>query len=145
MRYPPRFAHLLTDAVLISRLAPSYAEAHQVDDEEARLTLTTALRSELRDDLLASTWTAIRTRAPKFKEETSLDKVATSLGDRPTRPGRVKQGNAAWSAFWIVVGLNAGTASDSARSALESEAGQAKVREGMVEVGRFLADELARS
>jgi hypothetical protein len=145
MRYPTRLPHLLTDAVLIARLAPSYEKAHNVDLEEAQLCLGTALRTELRDDLLEATWNAVRDRTPRFKEETSLDKIATSIGDRPQRPGRVQPTDARWSAFWILVDLRAGTASDAARHALESEAGQAKVREGLAEAGRFLASELARS
>ena len=145
MRFPPRFAHLVTEPVLTARLAPSYAKAHNVDLEEARICLTTALHGDLRDDLLEATWAAVRTRAPRFTEDTALEKIAASLGKRPDRPGRVKEADARWSAFWILVDLRAGTASDTARSVLESEAGQAKVREGLADAGRFLADELARS
>jgi hypothetical protein len=145
MRFPPRLSHLVTDSVLIARLAPSYAKAHNVDLEEARISLTTALHSDLRDDLLEATWTAVRDRAPRFTEETALEKIASSLGKRPNRQGNVKESDARWSAFWILVDLRAGTASDTARSVLESPAGQAKVREGLADAGRFLADELARS
>ena len=35
MRYPARLAHLATRAVVVAKLAPTFAEAHHIDHEEA--------------------------------------------------------------------------------------------------------------
>ena len=53
MRYPPRLAHLATRAVVVAKLAPTYAAAHSIDDEEARVRLEASLSGSLLEDLLA--------------------------------------------------------------------------------------------
>jgi hypothetical protein len=35
MRFPNRFPHLATRAVVTAKLFPTYASSHQVDDDEA--------------------------------------------------------------------------------------------------------------
>ena len=52
--------------------------------------------------------------------------------------------NPAFSAFLLVIDLEAGMASDAARKVLESPQGTAMKQQGLIEAGRFLADELAR-
>lgn len=146
MRYPPRLSHLCTRPVLVSKLVPTYALAHHLDDEEARLRLDRALTGALREDLLAATWDALVGGTKRLKEEGLLEKVAKSLQDRPERPGRVvdTEKNPAWSAFLILTDVHAGTASDAARRVLESAEGQKMAKMGLDEVGKFLAKELTR-
>ncbi len=146
VRYPPRLGHLATQAVLIAKLTPSYALAHRVDDDEAASVLSQALGGTLRDDLLESCWKSmfVGTAARQPREDALLEKVARSLKDAPLRPGRAKEADAALSAFWVRVGLEAGTASEAARRVFESERGRAMAEEGLQAAGRLLAAELTR-
>jgi hypothetical protein len=144
MRYPPRLSHLATLPVLVAKLAPSYAKSHKVEDEEASRCLTVALKSPLREALLEEAWAALSVGSARATEEKLLEKVAAALQDRPLRPGRVKESTAAMSAFWIQLDLEAGTASDAPRMALESPAGQKMAAAGLKEAGAFLAGELTR-
>lgn len=144
MRYPPRLSHLATRQVVVAKLAPTYAASHQVDDDEARTRLERALAGPLLDDLLAATWSAILGTAKRLDEAALLEKVAGTLRDRPTRPGRVAEMTPALGAFLVMADIEAGSASDAVRRVMEQAAGQAKAREGLVEAGQLLAKELTR-
>ena len=144
MRYPPRLSHLATRAVVVAKLAPSYARAHAVEDDEARTRLSAALSGALLEDLLEATWAALLGGSKRLSEEGLLEKVARSLGDRPLRPGRVAAPTPGWSAFLVLADLAAGTASDAARRLMETDAGRARARAGLDEAGAFLARELTR-
>jgi hypothetical protein len=144
MRYPPRLAHLATRAVVVAKLVPTYAAAHGLDDEEARARLDASLSGTLLEELLSGTWTALLGGTKRLDEGGLLEKVAKSLKDRPLRPGRTVQPTTGWSAFLVLADLSAGTASESARRLMETEAGQVRARAGLAEVGAFLARELTR-
>ena len=144
MNHPPRLAHLATRAVLAAKLAPTYATAHNVDDDEAREQLERALRGSLWERLLDATWEAMLGDTKRLSDEALVEKVAGTLKDRPLKPGRPAALSPAWSAFLVLADLEAGTASDAARRVLESAEGQRKAAEGLAEVGRFLAKELTR-
>lgn len=145
MRYPPRLGHLATRKVVIAKLLPTFAQAHQIDDEEAARRLDIALSGRLLEDLLASTWNEmVATKGKKRSDEQMLEKVALSLRDRPQRPGRLAPSNPAWSAFLVLADLEAGTAPESARTVLQSEQGRKMAAEGLAEAGRHLARELTR-
>src|SRR4051794_4761208 len=75
MRYPPRLSHLATRPVLVSRLAPTYAEAHQIDDEEAMQRIDTAMKGALREDLLAALWESLEGGTKRLEEAGLLEKV----------------------------------------------------------------------
>jgi hypothetical protein len=144
MRYPPRLAHLATRAVVTAKLWPTFAAAHQLDEEEARARLDAGLRGPLLDELLAHAWNAIQAKSRRLDEAALLQKVADTLADRPLRPGRTAKLNLQWSAFLLLADLQAGTASETARRALETEGGRKASIEGLAEAGRHLADELTR-
>lgn len=144
MNHPPRLGHLATRAVIAARLAPTYAKAHNVDEDEAREQLERALRGSLWERLLDETWKSMLGGTKRLDEEGLLEKVAGTLKDRPLRPGRVASLGPPWSAFLVLADLEAGTASDAARRVLESPEGQKKATEGLAEAGRFLAAELTR-
>ena len=144
MRYPPRLAHLATRAVVVAKLWPTFAAAHEMDEEEAEARLTSALQGQLLDELLAHAWEAMRQKAPRGEESALLEKVAQTLSDRPRRAGRTAKLNSAWSAFLLLADLQAGTASEAARRALETEQGRKTALEGLAEAGRHLAAELTR-
>jgi hypothetical protein len=135
---------LATRPVVAAKLLPSYAQVHQLDDDEAQSRLSQALRGKVWDQLLSSTWTALLGGTKRLTEEGLLEKVAQSLKDRPLRPGREAKPGPAMSAFWVLLDLEAGTASDAVRKVLETPDGQKRLQEGLVEAGRFLAAELTR-
>lgn len=144
MRFPARLSHLATRSVVAAKLAPTFAEAHHVDHEEAVQRLQTALSGPLLEDLLAATWQALLGGTKKLDEEGLLEKVAKSLADRPLRPGRVTPLTADLSAFLLLADLAAGTASDAAGRVMETEAGKARARAGLHVAGQHLARELTR-
>jgi hypothetical protein len=144
MGYPPRLGHLATRSVVVAKLTPTYSRAHHIDEEEAAQRLSTALRGRLLPSLLEEAWTAMRGKAKRLDDEGLVEKVATTLKDRPMRPGRVAELTPAWSAFLVLVDLEAGTASEAARRVMESPEGRQRAQEGLAEAGRFLAAELTR-
>ncbi len=144
MRYPARLAHLATRAIVVAKLAPTFAEAHHLDHEEAVARLNTALSGPLLDDLLAATWQALLGGTKKLDEEGLLEKVAKSLRERPLRPGRVVEVTTDLSAFLLLADLAAGTASDAAGRVMETDAGKARTRAGLLVAGQLLARELTR-
>ena len=144
MRYPPRLAHLATRAVVIAKLAPTYAEAHSIDDEEGVVRLDRALQSPLLDDLLAAAWTALLGTTQKLDEDALVQKVASGLKNRPQRPGKLAALTPGWSAFLVLADVKAGIASDAAQRLLETEEGKKRAAAGLAEVGAHLAAELVR-
>jgi hypothetical protein len=146
VRYPPRLSHLATRSVLVARLVPTYAQAHRIDEEEAEQRLSRALSGRMWEDLLAATWEAMKAKVKRLNEERLLEKVATTLQERPLRRGRAVdvEGKPTWSAFLMLLDLEVGTASDSARRALETEQGRRMLAAGLAEAGAFLAAELTR-
>ncbi len=144
MRFPPRLAHLATRPVVVARLLTTFARSHEIDDEEAATRLAAALTPALLERLLEASWVALRASSKRLDDAALLEKVAHSLGDRPLRPGRNAPLNPSWSAFLVLLDLEAGTASDMARRALETPDGQRRAQEGLAEAGRFLAAELTR-
>jgi hypothetical protein len=145
MPHPPRLAHLATRPVVVAKLVPTYSRAHHLDEEEAAQRLALALRGGLWARLLDEAWEALRGKSKRLDDEGLLEKVATTLRDRPQRPGRVVEVTAPWSAFLVLADLEAGTASEAARRVMESPEGRQRGQAGLAEVGRFLAAELTRS
>jgi hypothetical protein len=130
--------------VVVAKLMPTYARAHNIDEEEAAQRLSSALSGRMLPALLDATWAALRGKSKRLTDDGLLEKVATTLSERPLRPGRVAPTSPAWSAFLILVDLEVGTASDAARRVMESDEGRRRGEEGLAEVGRFLAAELTR-
>ncbi|MBN1208786.1 MAG: hypothetical protein JXB05_28255 [Myxococcaceae bacterium] len=144
MRYPPRLGHLATRPVVVNRLVPTYARAHQIDEQEAGQRLTRALAGSLWEDLLEATWEAMKGRVKRLDEQGLLEKVATTLEERPLRYGRAVDTTPAWSAFMMMLDLEIGTAGDAARRVMETEQGRKMMAAGLAEAGLFLATELTR-
>ncbi|HLL52491.1 MAG TPA: hypothetical protein VK447_03035 [Myxococcaceae bacterium] len=144
MRFPPRLGHLATRPVVVAKLVTVYANAHQIDEEEAQGRLERALRGGLWEDLLAAAWEAMKGKVKRLDEEGLVEKVATTLKDRPLRPGRAVEVNPAWSAFMMMLDLEIGTAGDAARRVMETEQGRKMLAAGLAEAGRYLGAELTR-
>lgn len=144
MSYPARLGHLATRKVVAAKLAPTYAQSHNVDEGEAVGTVERALEGQLWEALLAAAWRALTESKKRLDEDGLLEKIATTLKDRPYRPGRPAKVTPAFSAFLIQLDLEAGTASDMARRVLETPEGARKAEEGLREAGAHLAGELTR-
>jgi hypothetical protein len=144
VRYPPRLGHLATRPVVVAKLIPTFARAHQLDEAEAHQRLTRALAGRLWEDLLAAAWEAMQRRVKRLDEERLLEKVATTLKDRPMRPGKAVEPTPAWSAFLMMLDLEIGTAGDAARRVMETEQGRKMMAAGLAEAGAFLASELTK-
>ena len=144
MAFPPRLSHLATRAVVVAKLVPTFAAAHTIDEEEAAQRLDAALKGRLLGDLLEATWTALLGSTKRLDEAGLLEKVATTLRDRPQRPGRLAELTPGWSAFLVLADLEAGTASEAVRRVLATDEGRKRALAGLAEVGRYLAAELSR-
>jgi hypothetical protein len=132
---------------MVSKLSPTYAQTHEVDVDEAVERVDRALERDatLRDQLLGACWAELVAKKRKVDEAALLEKIAQLLKDRPNRPGKVAPMTAGWSALLVLIDLDAGLASDSARRILESDEGKRRLADGVTEAGRFLAAELLRS
>ena len=144
MAYPPRLAHLATRAVVIAKLVPTYAQAHSLDENEAGERLGLALKGALLPTLLEEAWAVMKGSTQRLNDDGLVEKVAKTLHDRPTRPGRLAEVTPGWSAFLVLADLEAGIASEAARKVMESPEGQRRARLGLAEVGQHLAKELTR-
>jgi len=144
VRYPPRLGHLATRPVVVNRLVPTYAKAHQIDEQEAAQRLERAVSGRIWEDLLAATWEAMKSRVKRLDEQKLLEKVASTLEERPLRYGKAVETNPAWSAFMMLLDLEIGTAGDAARKVMESEQARKMVSAGLAEAGMFLAIELTK-
>jgi hypothetical protein len=144
LRYPPRLGHLATRPVVVAKLVPTYAQAHQIDEAEAHQRLERAIAGSLWEDLLTTTWEAMKGRVKRLSEDGLLEKVATTLKDRPLRPGKAVEATPAWSAFMMMLDLEIGTAGDAARRVMETEQGRKMMAAGLAEAGAFLASELTK-
>lgn len=144
MNYPPRFAHLATQKVLVAKLIPTFSAAHRIDEEEARERLSTALHGALLEQLLEATWGALTENRKRLDDDGLLEKIAGSLAKNPYRPGKELEATPGWSAFMVLADVEAGTATDAARRLLESEEGKRRGQAGIREVGAFLAKELTK-
>jgi hypothetical protein len=129
---------------MVNRLVPTYAKAHEIDEEEASQRLSRALAGRLWEDLLAATWEAMKGRVKRLDEQGLLEKVASTLEERPLRYGRAVETTPTWSAFMMLLDLEIGTAGDAARRVMESEQGRKMVGAGLAEAGLFLAIELTK-
>jgi hypothetical protein len=129
---------------LTAKLVPTYAEAHQLEDEEASTRIQTALQGALLEDLLAGIWATMVGSTQRLDDEGLVEKVAKTLRDRPMRQGKVVALTPGWSAFFLRIDLAAGTASDAARKVMETDAGRQASTKGLEEVASHLAKELTK-
>lgn len=141
--FPPRFAHLATQKIVVSKLIPTFAAAHNIDENEAHERLSAALRGPLFDQLMTATWAALTSTTTRPDDDKLLEKVAKSLTN-PYRTAKQAEVTAGWSAFMVLADIEAGTATDAARRLLETDEGKRRARAGVDEVGAFLAKELTR-
>ncbi len=92
MYFSPRLPHVVTRGDLVALLAPTYAKARAVDDEEARERLTRALAvpaalDELYRGLSAALASA---RGPRTTEDAVVDRISANVAARRSRAKAVE-------------------------------------------------------
>jgi hypothetical protein len=136
---------VLTRADLALLVAPSYAEALSVDEEEAAERVGRALeRPGVAEDLYRGISDALsRARGPRTTEDALMDKLSAGV---QKRRGRAKPApaNPALAAVMVRLNLEIGLAPEPMRAALETEKGRALLEEGLGRLGAHLVDHLLR-
>ena len=143
--FSPRLAHVVTRGDLVALLAPTYARARAVDEEEARerLTRTLAVPAAL-DDLYRGLSEALaETKGPRTQVDAVVDRISANIASRRAR-ARAAEATPAVSAVLVRLDLEIGLAPESMRDTLASARGSALLEQGLREVGEFLAKELLR-
>jgi len=143
--FSPRLAHVVTRGDLVALLAPTYARARAVDEEEARERLTRALAVPAAlDDLYRGLSEALaETKGPRTQVDAVVDRISANIASRRAR-ARAAEATPAVSAVLVRLDLEIGLAPESMRDTLASARGSALLEQGLREVGEFLAKELLR-
>jgi hypothetical protein len=140
-----RLPHLLTRADLAVLIAPSYAQAVSVDEDEARERLARALdRAEVADDLYRGLSEALgEAKGPRTSEDALMDKLSTGV---QAKRARVKAAppTPALSAVMVRLNLEIGLAPEPMRATLATGKGRALLEEGLRALGAHLVKELLR-
>jgi hypothetical protein len=148
--------HVLPRADLARVLAPTYAKAAQVDEEEAEDRLQRALAIQrVADELYGGIATALEdARGPRTERgggarraqhsvDAELDKLSAGLQKRRSRV-RAAELTPAVSAVLVSINLELGHAPEMMREALRGEKGAALLRDGVRAVGAHLVRELMK-
>lgn len=143
--FSKRLPHVVTRADLAWLLAPSYAGALAVDEEEAHERLTRALaQPALAEELYRGLSLGLAAaQGPRATEDAVMDKVSARVQRRRSR-ARAAPATAALSAVMVRINLEIGLAPESMRDTLASEKGRAMLDAGLRELGAHLAKELLR-
>jgi hypothetical protein len=139
-----RLTHVLTHADLAALLAPTYAEAVDVDLDEALERMTRALASPgIADDLYQCVSAALSAAQGSRSENELMDKLGRSV---PKRRGRIKAATStmALTAVMVRINIELGLAPEQLRATLEGEKGQALLRDGLAALGEHLVRDLLR-
>jgi len=137
---------VLTRADLAMLVAPTYAKALSVDEEEALERMTRALeRPGVADDLYRGISEALRqAKGPRTSEDELMDKLSKGVQARRTR-AKAAPSTPALSAVMVRVNLELGLAPEQLRATLESEKGRALLEEGLRALGQHLLKDLLRA
>jgi hypothetical protein len=138
-----RLPHVLTRADLVRLLAPTYAAARSVDEEEAHERLSQALATPAAlDDLYRGLSHALAgAKGPRTTEDALLDRVSAHVAARRARPAPATPGI---SAALVRLDLEVGIAPEAMRATLATERGSALLEAGLRELGAHLVKELLR-
>ena len=143
--YSRRLPHVLTRGDLAVLIAPTYAAAISVDEEEALERLRRALeRPGVADDLYRGLSAALaEARGPRTSEDAVIDKLSAGV---QARRARVKPapGTPALSAVLVRLNLEIGLAPEPMRATLAGGKGQVLLEEGLRQLGTHLVKELLK-
>ncbi len=140
-----RLPGVLTRADLVRLLAPTYARARGVDEEEAAERLARALAAPAAlDDLYRGVSAGLaEAKGPRTTEDALMDRISAAVPARRAR-ARPADETPAVSAALVRLDLEIGLASEAVRATLETPRGRALLEEGLRQVGRHLVKDLLR-
>jgi hypothetical protein len=140
-----RLPHVLTRADLVTILAPTYAKARAVDEEEASERLARALAAPAAlDDVYRGVSDALRAaQGPRTSEDALVDKLSGGVVARRARV-RAAEATPAISAALVRLDLEIGLAPESMRATLASPRGKALLDDGLRALGTHVVKELLR-
>jgi len=140
-----RLPHVVTRADLALLLAPTYAHAMSVDEDEAHERVARALE---RPGVLADLHRALSAglaaaQGPKTTEDALVDKLSRRVQERR---GRVKPApdHPGIAAVLVRLNLEIGLAPESMRATLETDKGRAVLEAGLAALGKHLVKELLK-
>jgi hypothetical protein len=140
-----RLPHVVTRADLARLLAPTYAQALSVDEDEAHERLVRALdRPDLVDDLYRGLSAALSDlQGPRTSEDALMDRLSARMEARRAR-AKPAPATPALSAVLVRVNLEIGLAPEPMRATLATDKGRAILEEGLRALGAHLVKELLR-
>lgn len=140
-----RLPHVLTRGDLARLLAPTYAVALSVDEEEALERLRRALeRPGVAEDLYRGISAALaEARGPRTSEDALVDKLSAGVQARRSR-AKPAPATAALSAVLVRLNLDIGLAPEPMRATLAAGKGRALLEEGLHQLGAHLVAELLK-
>ncbi len=126
-------------------LAPTYAKARDVDEEEAseRLSRALAVPAALDDLYRGVSEALVDARGPRTPEEALMDRLSVGVVARRAR-ARAAEATPAVSALLVRLDLEVGLAAESMRATLATPKGRALLDAGLREIGGHLVKELLR-
>jgi len=126
-------------------LAPTYAKARDVDEEEAseRLARALAVPAALDDVYRGISEALVDAKGPRTSEDALMDRLSAGV---VARRARVKAAVAtpAIAAFLVRLDLEIGVVSEPMRAMLETPRGRALLDDGLRAIGAHLLKELLR-
>lgn len=140
-----RLPHVVTRADLARLVAPTYATALSVDEDEAHERVARALeRPELLAALHRGLAAALRdAQGPRTTEDALVDKLSAGVAARRARV-KAAPGSPAISAVLVRMNVELGLAPEGMRATLQSEKGAALLEQGLRALGAHLVKELVR-
>jgi hypothetical protein len=140
-----RLPHVLTRSDLVTILAPTYAKARGVDEEEASERLARALASPAAlDDVYGGISAALReAQGPRTTEDALVDKLSAGVVARRAR-AKAAEATPAISAALVRLDLEIGLAPDAMRATLASPRGAALLGEGLRALGAHVVKDLLK-
>ncbi len=141
-----RLPHVVTRADLAVLLAPTYAAALSVDEEEAHERIALALdHAEVLDELYRGLSGALAdAKGPRTSEDALIDRLSAGLQARRARV-RAAPATPAISAVLVRLNLEIGIAPEPMRATLATDKGRALLDAGLRALGAHLVKELVRS
>jgi hypothetical protein len=140
-----RLPHVVTRADLVALLAPTYAKARGVDEEEAaeRLARALAVPGAL-DDLYRGLSQALAdAKGPRTSEDALVDRISAGVAARRAR-AKAAEGTPGIAAVLVRLDLEIGLAPEAMRATLATPKGRALLDAGLRELGVHLAKDLLR-
>jgi hypothetical protein len=140
-----RLPHVITRADLALALAPTYAGAHSVEEDEAQERLEQALQSpQLLQELHAALGAAILAhKGARTTDDALVDKLSAGVQARRARVKPAPE-DPAISAVMVRINLEIGLAPEAMRATLAGERGKAILDAGFRKLAAHLAKELFR-